>query len=111
MRAARRGLRFRQLPKTRVHPPLAVVEPLTPEEVEAIPADLAAERKDFTFADPRRADHRKEVAAPLRGNTDAHLAHPDDVFDVAIVLLDLHGGKDQRAFVVDVDRGAHIGRR
>ena len=44
-------------------------------------------------------------------HADAHLAHANDVVDVLVVLLNLDGGKYERAFRVHVDCGSHIGRR
>ena len=86
------------------HARFAVVEPFAGERAQRLPADLAADLRDLALADPRGAEHRQVVAAPLLGNADAHLAHAEDVLVVPVVLLDLDRRKDQRAFVIDVAR-------
>ena len=55
-----------------------------------VPAELLAERQRVSRSPIRAAPSIAEVVAPpLLGHADAHLAHPDDVVDVSVVLLDL----------------------
>ena len=91
------------------HAFFGVVEPLFGEGVEGVPADLFAEGEDLAFADAGGADHGEEIAVPLLGDADAHLAHADDVLVEFVVFLHLDGGEDQCAFLVYVAGGAVVG--
>ena len=44
-------------------------------------------------------------------HADTIAAHPDNVFIVAITLLDLHRRENQRAFLIDVGHVSKVGRR
>jgi hypothetical protein len=87
-----------------------MIKPLRGKGVELVPAYLATELKDFALADPGRTDHGQEITLPLARNSYPEFTHADDVSDVFVVLLHLHGRKDQRALSIDVDRRPHIGR-
>ncbi len=79
--------------------------------MQPVPADIGRQRQKLALADAGGAHHGEVVAPPLLRHADAHLAHPHHVLDVAEVALDLHCRKDQRPFLIDVARRAHVGRR
>ena len=59
-------------------------------------------------AEPRGGER---VAVPLIGHADARPAHADDVRLVLVVALNAHAGKNQRAFLVNVQRFGEVARR
>ena len=88
----------------RGHPPLAIVEPRARVFGERVPPELGAQLSQPSLTDAGATQQREIVPAPLLGHAHAHLAHPDDVLDVAAVALHAHAGKDQRAFLIHVAR-------
>ena len=90
---------------------LGVVEPLLDERAQRLAAVFRAQLLEPRLADARRTEHRQVVAVPLLGHADAAAAHADDVVDVLVVALHAHGREDQAAFLVDVARVGHVGRR
>ena len=91
------------------HAPLAVVEPLGREAIQSLPARLVRESEQLPLAHTGGAQHGEEVAPPLVRHADAHAAHADDILDGLVAALHLHGGEDQRAFLVHVARRAVVG--
>ena len=92
------------------HLPLGIVEPRFRVAIEFVPADLLAERQQLALGDAHGAKGRQIVAPPDFRHPNPVLAHAHDVGIVLIVPLDLDGREDERAFVVDVDDVAEIGR-
>ena len=88
---------------------LAVVFPLLDEALDVFEAELGAELFDALLADAGGGEHGEVVAVPDLGDTDALLAHADDVADVGVVLLDEDAGEDEGAFGVDVEGFGGVG--
>jgi hypothetical protein len=105
-----RGAR-RQLLDCPDHPLFGIGKPLGVETLQRIPADFAAQGQNLPFADSGGSHHGEEITPPLFGHPNAHLAHPHDIHVVFVIFLHLHRREDQRAFFVNVARGAVIGGR
>ncbi len=94
-----------------LHRPLGVVEPLADERLDRLQPVPLDHLLNPPFADPGRAHRGEVVAVPHLGNPDPAFAHPDDVVDVPVVLLDLHTREDEPALRVDVVHIGDVGRR
>ena len=101
-----------QAPDRGDHPLLAVVEPVALVcRSRSSGADLVEQLEEAALADPRRAEERQEVAVPELGDADADARHAEHVVAIAVVLLHLDAGEDQRALVVDVACVGDVGGR
>ena len=103
---------LRRKPADRLlHRALGVVEPLADERLDRLEPVPLDHLMDPPLADPGRADGRQVVAVPDLRDPDPPFAHPDDVVDVAVVLLDPDAGKDQPPLRVDILDVGDVGRR
>ena len=84
----------------RRHHAFGIIEPLGDKAFHRVRAKGGAELLQPPLGEPYGTENRKVVTVPDIEATDATLRHPNDVADLAVVLLYAHTRKNQGAFLI-----------
>ena len=91
------------------HALLGVIQPVFDRSRNSLGSKRPAQLLETPLANPRGADQREKVAAPLCRHPDAPFAHADDIVVDRAPALHEDAGEDERTLLVHIAREGVIG--
>src|SRR5579872_1138616 len=96
-----------QTPNSCIHQLLAVVEPFTLKLFDRVRSKLVEEFEQPAFTNTRSTKDRRKVTVPVLWNPDSQLAHPNDIINILVIVLDFNRGKEERSLLIYVSCQRH----